>query len=71
MRVIRALFVLAFVAACCSAARPGSFDEERRAVTDLVQRAKQQQTGAGGSNYKNTQPIIGILTQPCTDCPGR
>jgi hypothetical protein len=23
------------------------------------------------SGYKHTEPIIGILTQPCSDCPGR
>jgi len=21
--------------------------------------------------YKNTKPLIGILAQPCSDCPGR
>lgn len=21
--------------------------------------------------YKNTKPIIGVLTQPCHDCPGK
>eukprot|EP00878_Enallax_costatus_P015279 GHUV01015998.1.p1 GENE.GHUV01015998.1~~GHUV01015998.1.p1 ORF type:complete len:381 (+),score=77.51 GHUV01015998.1:217-1359(+) len=46
-----------------TAARPQPSDEQR-AVTDLVAKAKE-----GG--YKNTQPLIGILTQPCHDCPGR
>lgn len=23
------------------------------------------------TEYKNTKPLIGILTQPCEECPGR
>ncbi|KIZ06309.1 gamma-glutamyl hydrolase [Monoraphidium neglectum] len=28
-------------------------------------------SSTAASGYKNTEPIIGILTQPCTECPGR
>jgi hypothetical protein len=24
-----------------------------------------------GNKYKNTKPLIGIMTQPCTTCPGK
>jgi hypothetical protein len=36
---------------------------EEHAVKQLVHKAR----GA----YKNTEPIIGVLTQPCSDCPGK
>lgn len=44
------------------AAAPGS-DEERR-VAGLV-------SLAAGRTVKHAAPLIGILTQPCTDCPGK
>lgn len=42
---------------------PPSSDEEKQ-VQSVVAKAKQ-------AGYKNTEPLIGILTQPCSDCPGR
>ncbi|WIA39229.1 hypothetical protein OEZ86_005353 [Tetradesmus obliquus] len=42
---------------------PPSSEEEKQ-VQSVVAKAKQ-------AGYKNTEPLIGILTQPCSDCPGR
>ena len=39
--------------------------DEQAAVKQLVAKAK----ATGG--YKNTKPLIGILSQPCHECPGR
>ena len=46
------------------AARPAAPDksDEQKGVESLVRKANE---------YKNTAPLIGILTQPCSDCPGR
>ena len=51
-------------------ARPVGFgdaaqSERARVSHQVVERAKR------ATGYKNTQPLIGILTQPCSDCPGR
>lgn len=42
------------------------------------QRKGPQKQAAAGANkddgptqYKNTKPLIGVLTQPCHDCPGK
>jgi hypothetical protein len=61
--------ILALLVACTllagAVARPNPpSSEEEKQVQSLVAKAKQ-------SGYKNLEPIIGILTQPCSDCPGR
>lgn len=63
---------LILLSGCCSAARPGGFNaiEEQRRVTQLVHRAKRHAV-ASDPTLKTNEPIIGILTQPCSDCPGR
>jgi gamma-glutamyl hydrolase len=38
---------------------------EEAAVRAVVARAR----ASGG--YQTTKPLIGVLTQPCHDCPGR
>lgn len=64
---------LALLLAICSAARPVGFEgaDEERNIKELVHRAKWQAAAGDPAKYKATEPIIGILTQPCTDCPGR
>jgi hypothetical protein len=46
---------------------------ERAGVERVVASARRRvgDASGGGGNIKTTEPIIGILTQPCTDCPGR
>eukprot|EP00775_Hariotina_reticulata_P005931 gene5931-6171_t len=63
MRAVAFLIAAVLILEKATAARPQALDEQAK-VTDLVARAK-----AGG--YKNKEPLIGILTQPCHDCPGR
>jgi len=63
MRAVAFLVAAVLIVGKATAARPQALDEQAQ-VTDLVARAK-----AGG--YKNKEPLIGILTQPCHDCPGR
>ena len=65
MRTLATFLVALLACSCCSAARPvdGAGDEQQ-AVAALVHRAHDKQ-------YKTTTPIIGVLTQPCTDCPGK
>lgn len=70
--------VLAIVALCCCAAAAAA---ARSAPTATAAAAGADSVGTGASGvlalrggkpaYKNTQPIIGILTQPCSDCPGK
>lgn len=73
MRIAAVLAIASvlLITGCGAARAPGlrAMADEQQRVTELVQRAR---TGAGdGSDgYKNTQPIIGVLTQPCHDCPG-
>jgi hypothetical protein len=69
-RLMHMVVLLALVAVLAAAngatARPAvGRSDEQRAVAAVVDRARKS------SGYKNTQPIIGVLTQPCTDCPGR
>jgi hypothetical protein len=61
--------ILGLLVACTllagAVARPNPpSSEEEKQVQSLVAKAKQ-------SGYKNTEPLIGVLTQPCSDCPGR
>eukprot|EP00879_Flechtneria_rotunda_P025275 GHRR01026848.1.p1 GENE.GHRR01026848.1~~GHRR01026848.1.p1 ORF type:complete len:175 (+),score=32.54 GHRR01026848.1:153-677(+) len=63
MQKVAVILSLLVCAACAAAARPQPSIEQQQ-VTALVAKAKTRQ-------YKNTQPTIGILTQPCTTCPGR
>lgn len=42
-----------------------TLQSEEAAVKAIVAKAK----ASGG--YKTTKPLIGILTQPCHECPGR
>jgi hypothetical protein len=67
---------LALLIAACGAARPDpslhAIREEQAGVARLVHTARQgMRSSTAASGYKNTEPIIGILTQPCTECPGR
>lgn len=68
------ILVVALLASACHAARlpaSGAFgggagstpSSEAAAVKGLVRQAAKQ--------YKHVAPLIGILTQPCTDCPGK
>lgn len=57
-----ALFALILAAlAFAQAARLGVQKDITSAVTDSNTPTK----------YKNTKPLIGVLTQPCHDCPGK
>jgi hypothetical protein len=49
---------------CCQASRPDPHPTEQNDVQALVHKTKD-------AGYKNTAPLIGILTQPCSDCPGK
>lgn len=68
---IASLVVLLALGACASAARLPGFNaiEEEARVTQMVERAWEKSIKEDG--YKRTEPIIGILTQPCHDCPGQ
>ncbi|GBF95078.1 gamma-glutamyl hydrolase [Raphidocelis subcapitata] len=71
------------IAACLFVARagavrppPGAADggEQRRSIVELVQRARGAQRAKAAADptvYQHTEPIIGVLTQPCSDCPGK
>ncbi|GBF96107.1 gamma-glutamyl hydrolase [Raphidocelis subcapitata] len=71
------LALLALVNSVASARlSPGAEESERAAVTALVQRAAAAAAAStagrpGPRAYKRTEPIIGVLTQPCSDCPGK
>ncbi len=49
-----------------------------RAELERIEAKELEQLGApaetwqlpGGATYKNIKPLIGIMTQPCHDCPG-
>jgi hypothetical protein len=60
------LLLVASVASARVGPAPHEEAAERARVTALVRRAR-----AGAAAYKRTEPIIGVLTQPCSDCPGR
>lgn len=70
-KLLLALVAAGVLLAAPAAARPGPSQDEQGAVADLVAQASQRAGAGAGKEYKNTQPLIGILTQPCSDCPGR
>lgn len=73
---IACLLALALCAAVANAARISS-----RAELEAIeaQELKALQSGGGhktwklpaGSKYLNERPLIGVMTQPCHDCPGK
>lgn len=71
MRVLAATCVLLALLVVGSTARPEpNSQHEQQTVTSLARKAAAQQP-SGNAAYKTTEPLIGILTQPCSDCPGR
>lgn len=63
---------LAVLAACffagASAARA---TPTAAAGIDAASSSAASRPAVDAAAYRNTQPIIGILTQPCSDCPGK
>jgi len=57
-----AVLATALLLGTCQASRPQP--TEQNEVQALVHKVKD-------AGYKNTAPLIGILTQPCSECPGK
>ena len=44
---------------------------ETATISRASRKARKGGKDDGPTTYKNTKPLIGILTQPCHDCPGK
>lgn len=73
MRLLVVLAVLAALACSASAVRSLEGDGARSSSSASSSSSSLDGTAnaAPDYGYKNTKPLIGILAQPCSDCPGR
>lgn len=71
MRLLTVLAVLAALACSASAVRSLEGDGARSSSSSSSSSLNGTANAAPDYGYKNTKPLIGILAQPCSDCPGR
>ena len=65
--------VLAALLGCVAAASAARMANEGSSVS-MMHHPKRRDHSKGlpaPTKYKNARPLIGIVTQPCHDCPGK
>jgi hypothetical protein len=71
MRLFALLLVAVLAALAGRAAAVRALDDLAAPTSASSRNASIRVGSPPDYGYKNTKPLIGILAQPCSDCPGR